>query len=117
MDESILNTIKKMLGIDEDYNAFDIDIMAHINTALTIAFQFGVGRQFSISSDEETWGDYLRDNEAFLQGIKTYVYERVKMVFDPPSSSVAAEASKSMASELEFRMNVYSEMNGGDEDE
>lgn len=117
MDESILISIKKMLGIDENYDAFDVDIMAHINTALMIAFQFGVGRQFSISGEEETWRDYLRDDETHLTGIQTYVYERVKLVFDPPTSSVAADAAKDMAAELEFRMNVYSETNGGGDNE
>lgn len=106
MKDSILKTIKKMLGIDEDYNAFDIDIIAHINTALMIAFQFGIGKQFYILGADETWGDYLGDNEAFLPGIITYVYEKVKLVFDPPTSTVAAEAAKSMASELEYRMNL-----------
>jgi hypothetical protein len=116
VEDSILTTIKQMLGIDSGYDAFDSEIMAHINTALMIAAQFGVGRRYSITGTEETWGDYLQGNEAFLSGIITYVYEKVKLVFDPPTSSIAADAAKSMASELEFRMNVDYEEGVGSND-
>lgn len=108
MNESILVSIKKMLGIDENYDAFDVDIIAHINAALMIARQIGVGKDIRISGERERWCDFIED-ERYLNGIQSYIYEKVKMAFDPPSSSVAVDASKSFASELEWRLNLISE--------
>lgn len=107
MSESILTSIKKMLGIDEDYDHFDSDIMMHINTALMVLYQLGVGPSIplSITDASTTWSDFLGD-AADLAGVKTYIYAKVKMIFDPPQSSAMAEALKSTISELEWRLNV-----------
>lgn len=107
MSESILTSIKKMLGIDEDYDHFDPDIMMHINTALMVLYQLGVGPSIplSITDASTTWSDFLGD-AADLAGVKTYIYAKVKVIFDPPQSSAMAEALKSTIAELEWRLNV-----------
>lgn len=107
MSESILTSIKKLLGIDEDYKHFDADIMMHINTTLMILYQIGVGPStpISISDASTVWSDFLED-AADLAGVKSYIYAKVRMVFDPPQSSAVAEALKSTISELEWRLNV-----------
>lgn len=107
MDGSILNDIKKQLGPSEDYTYFDDQIMLHINTFLNRLTQLGVGtRGFSISSADSKWSDFLGDTLPNLQGVKTYLYCRVKLVFDPPQSSfVAAELEKAWK-ELEWTLNV-----------
>ena len=107
MDESILNSIKKLLGLPEDYTPFDQDVIIHINTFLGVLNQMGVGKSgFHIEDEDETWGDFLGHHSASLHEAKTYVYLRVKMVFDPPSSSMAADAIKSNIDELGWRLNV-----------
>lgn len=107
MSESILNSIKKLLGIDESYDHFDADVIMHINTVLMILRQMGVGRStpFSISDASAVWSDFLED-ATDLDGVKTYIGAKVRMVFDPPQSSAVAEALKTTISELEWRLNV-----------
>lgn len=105
--ESILTSIKKMLGITEEYKHFDMDIIIHINSALMVLKQLGVGPAdgFSITGDTETWDDYLTDPEK-LELVKSYVYLKVKMIFDPPLSSAVMEAMNRQISEFEWRLNV-----------
>lgn len=105
--DSILQSIKKLLGLDENYDAFDDDVMMHINSVLMILTQLGVGPKngFSITGEEETWGDYLGEDISKLSAVKTYVYLKVKTMFDPTSSSVVNEATKEMLRELEWRLN------------
>lgn len=113
---SILNDIKKMLGIDEAYEAFDVDIIIHINTAFTILNQIGVGPKegFSIKSKEETWDQYIQDT-ANIDSVKTYVYLRVKSIFDAPSNSFLQDAMKRTMDELEWRLNI--QVDRGDDDD
>ena len=105
--DSILQSIKKLLGLDENYDAFDDDVMMHINSVLMILTQLGVGPKngFSITGEEETWGGYLGEDISKLSAVKTYVYLKVKTMFDPTSSSVVNEATKEMLKELEWRLN------------
>lgn len=107
MEDSILNTIKSMLGPDSSYEAFDPDIIVQINTALAILTQVGVGpsKGFHITGADETWSDFLGDAED-LDMAKTYIYSRVKMLFDPPNNSFLMNALKETAQELEWRLNV-----------
>lgn len=107
MDESILYTIKKLLGIAEDYNVFDMDLIVHINSVLLILQQLGVGPKngFMITSGSETWSD-LCINEENLEAVKSYVHIKVKLLFDPPDSSFVLDSYKNLASELEWRLNV-----------
>ena len=105
--DSILQSIKKLLGLDENYDAFDNDVMMHINSVLMILTQLGVGPKngFSITGEEETWENYLGEDISKLSAVKTYVYLKVKTMFDPTSSSVVNEATKEMLKELEWRLN------------
>lgn len=105
--ESILTSIKKMLGITEEYTQFDMDIIIHINTVLAGLTQIGVGpsKGFSIQDENDEWTDFLPD-EYNLEMVKTYVYLKVRLLFDPPQSSAVMEAMKSAASELEWRISV-----------
>lgn len=109
--ESILQSMKKLLGMAEDYTAFDADIIIHINSAFMILNQLGVGpaNGFSISDENAVWSDYLPENNKNFEAVKTYVYLKTRMVFDPPMSSAVMEAMKQMISELEWRLNVEAE--------
>ena len=108
--DSILNTIKKKLGLDNDYNAFDEDVIVDINTAFFKLRQLGVGpnRGFRITSDEETWSDFIEDEE-MVEAVKDYIYYEVKQVFDPPTSSFVMDSLAKKAEELEWRLNVLAE--------
>lgn len=105
MKQSILTTIKKMLGIEEDYAAFDLDIIVHINTVFMTLNQLGVGPEegFSISGNNETWLSFT-ENIKLFNGVKTYIYLKVKLVFDPPTSSFVLESMKKEIAELEWRL-------------
>lgn len=108
MTNSILTSIKKLLGIAEEYTEFDTDIIIHINSAFSILNQLGLGTNdtFSISSSTETWEDFLGDNHKFLEMVKTYIYLKVKVIFDPPTSSYVLNAYNEQIKELEWRINV-----------
>lgn len=110
MENRILVSIKKLLGVAAEDTSFDEDILMDINTALFGAQQLGVGPTtgFSISSDTETWEDLLGDRTD-LAGVKTYVYLKTKLLFDPPQNSFLVEAIKSQITELEVRLNVQAE--------
>ena len=109
--ESILTSIKKMLGIAEDYEHFDLDIIIHINSALAILTQIGVGPSegFSIRDKTSMWYDFVENTR--LESVKTYVYLKVKSIFDPPPSSAAIDAMEHTIKELEWRISV--EVNPG----
>ena len=116
--ESILISIKKMLGITEDYEHFDSDLIMHINSVFSILTQLGVGPSegFSIKDKTNVWSDFIPDDPR-LESVKSYVYMKVKLLFDPPLSSTVMESMNRMISEFEWRLNVQSEtenQNGGD---
>lgn len=112
--ESILTSVKKMLGITEDYEHFDSDIVMHINSVFMILSQLGVGpaNGFSISDKFATWTDFLPEDNKNFEAVKTYMYLKVRLIFDPPLSSAVMEAMKQMISELEWRLNAEAEHNG-----
>ena len=105
--ESILTSVKKMLGITEEYEQFDADIIMHINTVFMILTQLGVGPEtgFYIEDDTATWEDFLEDPTK-LQMVKSYMYLKVRLLFDPPASSVIVDCMKQSISEFEWRLNV-----------
>ena len=107
MNDSILTTIKKLLGIAEDDTSFDTDVIVHINMAINVLFQLGVGPStgFSITGATETWSDYISDMSK-LEMVKTYIYLKVKLVFDPPAQSRVIESYENQIKELDFRLNV-----------
>lgn len=112
---SILNDIKKLLGIAPDYTNFDTDIIININSVFMILNQLGVGPKegFKITGADETWDNYITDKDD-LEAVKTYIWLKVKIVFDPPLNSTVMEAHKQMISEYEWRLNIQSE--GGKSD-
>lgn len=108
--ESILTSIKKMLGIAEEYEHFDPDIIMHINSVFMDLAQLGVGpaEGFTIEDDTSVWTDFLPDNNKF-EAVKSYIHLRVKILFDPPSSSAVMEAMKREIDKWEWRLNVAAE--------
>lgn len=109
--DSILNTIKTMLGIPKEDNYFDGAIIRHINSAFMTLRQIGVvsERSFKITDDTQTWHDFLGESND-LETVVTYVYGKVKMNFDPPASAFVMEAMKEQAREDEFRLNIQAEI-------
>lgn len=110
--DSILTSIKKLLGIAEEYEHFDPDIVTHINSAFFTLTQLGVGPSegFSINDASAKWDDFLsKVNSKNLEAVKTYVYLKVKLLFDPPLTSSVTEAIKGQISEYEWRLNVEAE--------
>lgn len=107
MDSSILTSIKKLLGIAKEDTSFDQDIIMHINTVFAILAQLGVGpaNGFSIEDDSAIWSDYL-GNATNLELVKSYIYMKVRSIFDPPTSSILADAMNKNISELEWRINT-----------
>lgn len=108
--ESILTSIKKLLGIAEDYTHFDSDLIMHINSVLMILTQLGVGPPdgFSIEDDSTFWKDFIPEDQNY-ELVKSYVHLRVKLLFDPPASSAVMESMNRMISEFEWRLNVKAE--------
>ena len=107
--ESILTSIKKQLGIAEEYEHFDADLIMHINTVFTVLNQLGVGPSegFTIKDKNDLWEDYTAGNN--LESIKTYIALKVGLIFDPPLSSAVIESKNRLISELEWRLNVTAE--------
>ncbi len=105
--ESILTSIKKLLGIAAEYEHFDPDIIIDINSAFSILTQLGVGPQegFSIKDSSAVWSDFIQD-QTKIEFVKSYVHLKVKLLFDPPLSSAVIDAMNRMLSELEWRINV-----------
>lgn len=106
--ESILISIKKLLGIPKEYRHFDVDIIVHINSVFMVLNQLGVGPKegFSISDEYVTWDEYLPE-DAMLESVKSYMYLKVKLLFDSSTlSSSVIESYNRMISEYEWRLNV-----------
>lgn len=103
--DSILTSIKKLLGIDEDYEQFDVDLIMHINSVMAILTQLGVGPEngFSIHSKDDVWSDFLSDSPR-LGFVKSYVNLKVRLLFDPPTGSALIEAIDRQIGELEWRI-------------
>ena len=108
ISESILTSIKKLLGIDENYTHFDADIIMHINSVFSILTQMGVGpaNGFSISGKDDTWSAFIQDKPNIFSLVKSYVYMKVRLLFDPPLSSAAIESINRQISEFEWRLFV-----------
>ena len=113
METSILQSIKKLLGIPSDYDVFDSDVMTHINSAFSTLTQLGIGPTtgFMIEDDTAEWADFLADDNQ-LNPVKTYVALRVRQIFDPPQTSYLIDAFNTQIKELEWRLNVYREETG-----
>lgn len=107
--ESILTSVKKMLGIEEEYEHFDPDIIMHINSVFMDLNQLGVGPEegFAIEDDTSTWTEFVSDSS--LEAVKSYMYLRVRLLFDPPTSGAVLESMKSQIDKWEWRLNVAAE--------
>lgn len=103
--ESILTTIKKLLGPVGTYDNFDVDIITHINSTLSTLTQLGVGPDegYQIEDDDNTWDEFLTD-PILLGFAKTYIHHQVKLAFDPPTNAAVLEAMTQKCAELEWRL-------------
>ena len=111
MNDSILISIKKLLGLGAECSDFDQDILMHINTALANLVQMGVGPEngFIVRDETAKWSDFIGDTNK-LEQVKSDVYLRVKLLFDPPNNATLIESTNRMIAELEWRM--YTEQGG-----
>ena len=110
MSDKILESVKKVLGLATDYDVFDQDLILHINSVFSTLNQLGIGPQqgFMIEDDEATWESFLGTDKRF-NNVKTYIYLRVRLLFDPPGTSFAIDAIKEQIKELEWRLNAQRE--------
>ena len=110
MSDSILTSTKKVLGIEELYTAFDVDILMHINSVFSTLHQLGIGPVdgFFIEDATPTWTTFL-GTDPRLNSVKTYVYLKVRILFDPPGTSYLIDSLRNQAEELEWRLNVVRE--------
>ena len=113
MQDSILNNIKKLLGITDDYTHFDTDVIIYINSALSTLHQIGIGPHggFRIGSANEKWGEF-RGTTDVLEDVKSYVYLKVRLIFDPPTNAFMVTAMEKQIDELTWRLSVK----GGEEE-
>jgi hypothetical protein len=118
--DSILDSIKKMLGLDPEYTAFDVDILMLINGAFATLHQLGAGPRdgFSIADRSSKWTDYTVD-QTVLPMVQQYIYLKVRTVFDPPTSSSVLDAYNRLIEDYEWRVNIGLEctdtlMSGGE---
>src|SRR3954454_21041435 len=114
MEQSILKSTKKILGIGPDDTSFDLDIITHINTEFSTLTDLGVGPEagFVIEDESAEWDSYLPDDLVKLSKVKTCVYLRTRLLFDPPTSSYLLEAVKGQLQEAEWRLNTNREATG-----
>lgn len=105
--DSILLSIKKLLGLDSSYTEFDTDIIIHINSVFSVLQQLGVGpsQGFSITGTTEVWSDFTNDN-AEINNVVSYMYLSVRMLFDPPTNSAILKSYQDLIKEYEWRLNV-----------
>lgn len=106
MNDSILISVKKVLGMDEYFEAFDVDLMMHINTVIGILNQMGVGKSgFILQDANSTWAELMGSfPEAEMNMVKSYIYLKTRMLFDPPTGNLVKEAIEANIAELEYRL-------------
>lgn len=117
--ESILLSIKKLLGVSAEYDHFDPDIIMHVNTVFVILHDLGVGPKegFSISDSEAVWMDFIdADEDISVAMVKSYMHARVKLLFDPPVSSAHIDTLNRVINEFEWRLNSRVETSSGEEE-
>lgn len=112
--DSILTSIKKMLGLESEYEHFDADIIIYINMALMSLTQLGIGPKegVTISDSSFTWTSLIGQRKD-LEAIKSFVYLKTRLIFDPPTNSFLVDAIERQIKELEWRLNVNAEEGGG----
>ena len=112
-NDSILTSIKKLMGLTEEYDAFDQDILILINSVLFELEQIGVKAKdgFSLTDKTAVWSDYS-DDDRLLNALKPYIYMKTKLTFDPPTSSGALDSMNRIIDRFEWRINLYSDTGG-----
>jgi len=107
MEPSILKSTKKLLGIEPDETSFDLDIITHINSEFSILTDLGVGppEGFVIEDESTEWEEFLADDLVKLSKVKTAVYLRTRLLFDPPTQGYLLDATKELLREAEWRIN------------
>lgn len=110
LKDSILQSTKKLLGLDREYSAFDLDIITHINSAFSTLYQAGVGplEGYMISDENDVWSAFI-GNQMHINDVKSYLYIQVRMLFDPPTTSFALAANEKMLAEYIWRLSVAAE--------
>jgi hypothetical protein len=110
MSDSILISVKKILGMSEDYSPFDMDVLMHVNTAFSTLNQIGIGPEngFFIEDATATWGDFL-GTDPRLNTAKSFICLRVRLIFDPPTTSYAIDSMNKQLEEFIWRLSVYRE--------
>lgn len=110
MDQSILNNVKKMVGVDASLTVFDLDILTHINSVFADLEQLGIGPVggFTIDDAVPTWDAFIA-GDARLSSVKSYMYFRVRLMFDPPQTSYLIESMNKQVEKMEWRLNVTRE--------
>ena len=109
--DSILTSIKRLLGIEEGYVQFDPELIIHINSVFTVLTQLGVGptEGYFIEDKTNTWDEFISEDRKDLEAVKSYMFMKVKLIFDPPDRSAVLESYKAQIAEFEWRMNVAAE--------
>ena len=118
LENSILDNIKKMLGIASDNTDFDTDIIIHINSVFSTLHQLGIGPSegYAINGSDSTWNNFIEYTQ--IENVRSYIYLRVRLMFDPPQNSFLVDSFKEQIKELEWRLTVTSDeiQNGGESD-
>ena len=111
MEDNILNSVKKSIGIMPEYKAFDDSLIMHINSVFMILAQMGVGpsKGFRLEDGTEEWSDFLSSDYENYESVKSYICMKVRLLFDPPSSSTHMECIKQFVNEFEWRLNFEAE--------
>lgn len=113
MEKSILNTVKKSVGVMPDYTVFDDTLIMHINSVFMTLTQVGVGPKqgFRIEDSSTEWSSFLSDDYENFESVKSYICLKVRLLFDPPSSSTHMQCIESQIKEFEWRLNIEAELN------
>lgn len=111
MENSILISVKKYIGLSADYTVFDLDIITHINSTFATLTQLKVGPKegFAIQDETATWDQFIPENDPRYNPVKSYVFIKVKLLFDPPTSTAVLQSYQAIASEYEWRLNATAE--------
>lgn len=107
--DSILTSMKKMLGMEPDYDHFDTDVIVNINTVFMHLQQLGVGPKggYSITDSKQKWEDFTEGEQ--IEAVKTFMYLRLRLLFDPPTNAFLVDSMERQVKELEWRLNVQVE--------
>lgn len=112
MQDSILITTKKVLGLDELDDSFDADVLMHINSVFSDLYQLGLGNQaeqYYVEDETLTWKEFIQSVSLPIMSVKSYMFLRVRLLFDPPATSFAIESMQKQIDKLEWRLNVAME--------